>query len=90
MNHAAICIRLQIYVRENQNDEERNQEGCQKDLKEGRTEKEEVTTTRVSGNNEPSAPGSRGRFYFWRRELRSPSPGYFSQTHDLSKIVPSR
>jgi hypothetical protein len=52
MNHAAICIRLQIYVRENHNDEERNQEGarkscCKESYKEGaRKEKEVVNRPR--------------------------------------------
>jgi hypothetical protein len=43
MNHTAICIRLQIYVRENRNDEERNQEGCKKGREKGPSQKEEVT-----------------------------------------------
>ncbi len=42
MNHTAICIRLQIYVRENRNDEERNQEGCKKGREKGPSQKEEV------------------------------------------------
>jgi hypothetical protein len=33
---------LQIYVRENRNDEERNQEGCKKGREKGPSQKEEV------------------------------------------------
>jgi hypothetical protein len=37
---------LQIYVRENRNDEERNQEGCKEGREKGPSQKEEVDMSR--------------------------------------------